>query len=474
MHDLEHEDHRRTLHAEIQLEMARSLLGLIDVNEVLSETLRWMEAEYSSNTYHLLLTQEYSNHHHSIRPLTIKNPDHDLCSRAFIEGHLVVNRQGGRTEAAAPFRGKQGTYGVLYLLGESSEQEIDLDYLAALAEFGGAAFEIARLYEQSTVLVNELRTINELTKKLNRRLQLSELYQMANQEFTQIFKADYCCILIKDQERQRLIVKASNAEELVDEEFDVHYGFAGVICRSKDPVIISDYHYDKHVDSKLMEITNAKSLIGAPIIIGSETIGAVLLVHRKANFFTFDSFKLLQVLSGHVGLAVANARLHAEMRKMIITDQLTGLYVRNYLYEQVHIHQRKDYRGSLIVFDIDDFKLINDTHGHQVGDKVLIQVSRIVRNGIRDTDIAARWGGEEFAVYLPLMSEEQAYKVADRIRKQVEQDIVPKVTISSGIASWTRDDERVNFDLLFHHADLAMYEAKSAGKNLIRSSKKSS
>jgi len=452
----------------LQLNMARSLLGLIDVGDVLRETIAWMDRRFESQSYDVLLSQDNNTLIAPIKPFYIRNPEHDLCSKAFIEGKPVIKEQSDCFIAAAPLKGKQGSYGVLRLNVTNSEHlEEDVAYITALSEFAGTAFEIAKLYEQSTKLVGELKTINEITKRLNLSLQLNDVFQLADREFLQVFGADYCCILLKDSTRQHLVVKASNAEALVDEKFDVNYGFAGVICRSKEPVIISDYQFDKHVDSKLMKITEAKSLIGAPIIVNSETTGAVLLVHRQPHYFSFDNFKLLQVLSGHVGLAVTNAILHAEMRKMIITDQLTGLYVRYYLYEQIQVLQRKDACGSMIVFDIDDFKQVNDTYGHQIGDQVLIQVSDIVKRSIRDSDIAARWGGEEFAVYLPLLDIKQAYNAADRIRQLVSDETNPPITISCGIADWRRDDSKVSQDHLFHVADMALFEAKKAGKNQI-------
>ena len=471
MHGVFNSDQFNVIGAEVQLEMAQSLLGKIDVNEVLSETIEWMERRFDSASFDFYLSQDNNTVILPVKPFFIHNPDQDLCSKAFIEGRMALSELPDRVEAAAPLKGKQGIYGVLRLnLSDLSNVDEDIAYLEALAGYAGAAFEIAKLYEQSTKLVNELRTINELTKQLNKSLQLNDIFQLADRELVQVFAADYCCILLKDQSKQNLVVKASNAEELVEEQFDIQYGFAGIICRSKEPVIISDYQYDKHVDSKLMRVTKAKSLIGAPIIVGAETVGAILLVHRRPNYFSFENFKLLQVLSGHVGLAVTNAILHTEMRRMVITDQLTGLYVRNYLYEQIQMMQKKDACGALIVIDLDDFKKVNDTYGHQIGDQVLIQVSDIVRRSIRESDIAARWGGEELAVYLPLMNIEQAFKVAERIRNRIHKETDPRITISSGVADWRADDMRVSLDLLFHTADMALYEAKNSGKNLIRKS----
>ena len=460
---------------QLVLEMVKSFQGKIDVNEVLNEATGWMIREYPDDAYDFLLSQDNDSLISPVKPLVIQHQNADLCSRAFIEGRSIIQHvtdpdtMKSYREIAAPLKGKQGIYGVLHVMFTSSTlQTDDSDFLTMLAENTGSAFEIAKLYEQSTTLVNELRIINEITKRLNRSLQLGEIFEFARRELLSIFAADYCCILQINKEKRHLVVQSSNAPELVDDKYDIAYGFAGIICRSREPVIISDYQFNNQVESKLMKTTRARSLIGSPIIVNSETVGAILLVHRRPNFFSYDNFKLLQVLSGHIGLALTNAMLHAEMRRMVITDQLTNLYVRHYLYEQIAIMQKKDYCGSLVVVDIDDFKRVNDTYGHQIGDNILIQVSSMITRNIRDSDVAARWGGEELAVYLPHMNRDQAYKVAERIRNTIAQETNPKVTISCGIADWTRDDGKINADNLFHRADLALYQAKNSGKNQIR------
>lgn len=459
---------------EMRLKMASSLLAEIDVGQVLGKTVEWMNVRFSADQYDLLLSQDQSYQHQAVKPLYIRNPQTDLCCRAFIEGHMAVFGEPEVLEAAAPLKGKQGTYGVIHLRLSADkpahETAEDLAYLEVLAEYAGSAFEIARLYEQSNKLVKELQTINELTKNLNKSLHLADILSLANKELLNVFSADYSCLLLKDSSRRHLVVKASNKEELLEQTFDIQYGFSGMMCRTNEPIIISEYDPERHVSSKLMEMTGGRSLIGTPIVVGSETIGAILLVHTEPNYFSFDQFRLLQMLAGNVGLSVSNAFLHAEMRKMVITDQLTGLYVRHYLYEQIKDMQERDACGSLIVLDIDDFKQFNDKYGHQVGDRVLIQICEIVRRNIRETDIAARWGGEELAVYLPHMNKEQACIVAERIRRTIEAESDPGATVSCGVADWHREDGRISVDILFHRADMALYDAKRAGKNTIRTS----
>lgn len=216
-----------------------------------------------------------------------------------------------------------------------------------------------------------------------------------------------------------------------------------------------------------MEQTNSRSLIGAPIFVDGEVTGVILVTHRDANYFSYDNYKLLQVVSTHIGLAITNASLHAEMRKMIITDNLTNLHVRHYLDEEIQRKQRTDSQGSLILVDIDFFKLVNDTYGHQVGDRILIQVSSIIRTSIRNGDIAARWGGEELAIYLPNVPASRALQIAERIRLRVETETDPRVTVSCGISEWDSTHEKISVESLFYRADMALYESKNNGRNRV-------
>ncbi|MNI23870.1 putative diguanylate cyclase YdaM [compost metagenome] len=234
-----------------------------------------------------------------------------------------------------------------------------------------------------------------------------------------------------------------------------------------EALILSDYRNADGSYSRLMDATGSNSVIATPLNVGGEVRGAIMLTHREPHFFSYDSYRLLQAMAGHIGLAVGNARLHAEVRRLANRDSLTGLYARHYLDEVIKDKQISEFCGSLIVVDIDQFKMVNDTYGHQKGDKILRQVSEIVKSSIRQGDIAARWGGEELAVYLPQLGVQQAVFVAERIRKRVMSETEPRVTVSCGIAEWSWTDDKVSVESLFYRADMALYEAKNNGRNQV-------
>ncbi|MEW6738390.1 MAG: diguanylate cyclase [Nitrospirota bacterium] len=164
-------------------------------------------------------------------------------------------------------------------------------------------------------------------------------------------------------------------------------------------------------------------------------------------------------------------QLIIEKEQLAETDPLTKIYNRlkfdNIFTSEIMKVQRYGTPLSLIMFDIDDFKQINDTYGHNVGDNVLIEITKIVSNNIRTTDIFARWGGEEFVILTPNTDMEHARELSERLRAAIEDSIFKKaftVTCSFGVAEFREDDTT---DTLSKRADDALYEAKKSGKNRV-------
>jgi diguanylate cyclase (GGDEF)-like protein len=466
-----HQMEQESMKKDMIFEIAQRLHAMSDVDSVLTEVIQRIKELYPLVSINLFLSQDNQNSSLTVKPLNFVGAEEDICTRAFLGGTLIHQPSlvPHETELAAPLTGKQGVYGVLHLHALPAQFDSkDIQFIQMLAGIAGTAFENAKLYEQSNFLVSELRLINEITTRLNQSLKLSEIFDFASSELMTIFGAEFSCILQMDKNENEMVVQASNLPAMFQEKYAIDYGFSGLIYTTKEPVIISDYWSNPKVQSKLMEVSGSRSLIASPIIVENEVVGVILVAHRCPNFFTYDNYKLLQILSGHIGLTIANASLHAEVKRMVITDNLTGLYARHYLDEQVNSFQKKDFCGSLIVVDIDNFKGVNDTHGHQIGDKILIQVSGIIKTCIRDSDIAARWGGEELAIYLPQVSIVQAVRIAERIRHRVVSETNPKVTVSCGVSDWHWEDEKISVELLFYKSDMALYKAKNEGKNQIK------
>ncbi|WP_019636078.1 sensor domain-containing diguanylate cyclase [Paenibacillus fonticola] len=461
------EEHRRS----ILFQVVQKLHGKIDVDSILTEVFERIAGMYPEAKVELLMSQDHLSRDPRVKPLILHGEQDHVCVRAFMEGSMLRKEVWGDEgkpciEIAVPLVGKQGAYGVFHLLLERDKvEEVDLQLISMLADTAGTAFENAKLYEQSNLLISELRLINELTKRLNQSLRPKEVFKFATEELLSIFKAEYCCISQISKDSECFKIMSSNIPAMSKAFFPKDYGFSGLIYSTQEPIILSDYQAYGKISSRMMEETGSRALIAAPLIVRGEVNGVIMLSHREERFFSYENYKLLQVLASHIGLAIANASLHAEVRRMANRDMLTGLYARHYLDDTIQEFQKKDANGSLIVVDIDQFKGVNDTYGHQTGDQILKQVCSIITSTIRKTDIAARWGGEELALYLPGASIEHGRQIAEMIRLRVEQETKPCVTVSCGIAEWKRDDDKISVESLFYQADMALYKAKNNGRN---------
>jgi diguanylate cyclase (GGDEF)-like protein len=209
-----------------------------------------------------------------------------------------------------------------------------------------------------------------------------------------------------------------------------------------------------------------------PVTPGGPTHG-LITVCRDGRPFTADDLELLRSLAAQATLAMANVNLHFDVQRQAITDDLTGLashgHFQDLLRAEMEEVRRYKYPVGLIMLDIDNFKSVNDVHGHQQGDLVLRYVADALRETSRDVDVAARYGGEEMALILPHTDLEGAFEMAERARMAIAAMEIPllegtgsmRVTTSVGAASSVEG----NKDELIATADGALYVAKREGKN---------
>ena len=211
---------------------------------------------------------------------------------------------------------------------------------------------------------------------------------------------------------------------------------------------------------------------------GDETTNMTLVLHPPTGGFGEETTKLAEWLCSQAAIALENARLHDVVQWQAITDELTGLVNRrrflDALRSEITKGQRLGARLSVVLTDLDDFKLINDSFGHHAGDEVLLAFANLLRAHGRDVDVAARLGGEEFAILLPETSVEGASVVAERLRHSLSDSrirIAEKtevtVTASFGVAEL---EEGQSVDELLRAADSALYRAKELGKNRVEGS----
>jgi diguanylate cyclase (GGDEF)-like protein len=165
-------------------------------------------------------------------------------------------------------------------------------------------------------------------------------------------------------------------------------------------------------------------------------------------------------------------KIENKLEQLATTDHLTLLYNRRKFDELLEYEIEKDKRYqlglSLIYCDIDNFKNINDMHGHNVGDEILITFAMLLKESLRESDIVARWGGEEFIVLIPSKTADIAVKIAEKMRKSIEENVflnIGTVTASFGVTHYINNDTKKT---IFKRVDEALYEAKENGRNCVK------
>ena len=246
---------------------------------------------------------------------------------------------------------------------------------------------------------------------------------------------------------------------------------------AKQPIVIHEPQEHPQWESRPWLHPFLRQMLSVPLVMQGEVEGALCLFNKNNHEpFSAEDVDTLSTLAVHAGVAIDNARFVERMEQQAVTDSLTGLSnhmeFQKRLTEEVDRSRRYHKEFSLLMFDLDNFKMVNDTYGHQMGDAVLKEMAQVLRNSLRSVDQVFRYGGEEFAVILPETPEEGAKIISERIRQTITESCYGKgsdrslrISVSIGLASFPQDaDQRED---LIGAADQALFSAKRSGRNRV-------
>lgn len=450
--------------------VTKMFYSTLDIGQILEGTLNAIQEAFPNFMPILILSNDQDRKTSVPYKLFDYTSERPATVEAYVSGEITTELATdlGARLLNVPIKGKQGIYGIMQL-------STPLDYLfsvrqkefaSLLATAAGNALENAKLYIQSHRLVSDLQLINETSHKLNMNLSLEDMLSFLHKQLNKSFKPEQIgFVFLNDQgpevsSASSEFFHTSNGQEYLKYVVN-HFG------KVQDALFIADLN--RLAEQKF----DFQSLIAIPIKEQNLITGFSIVLHKEPYFFSFDSFKLMQSLIQHSSLAISNSKLRNKLQEMVNRDHLTNLFARKYLDKYVETSMKNDERGVFILMDIDNFKLINDTHGHQVGDEILKQIASVIKKRTEGIGIGARWGGEELAVYLSQMTIEEGIEESRNIIKLIPENTNPSVTVSIGVCGWDKT-ELPSFHHLFHNADTALYEAKNSGKNQLRIYKASS
>ncbi len=326
--------------------------------------------------------------------------------------------------------------------------------------------------------VRELNTLYEMSLSLSYGSEFEVMATKVIESAMDLVGADRASMMLYDanEDDLRTALVAGEKQKIRLVKLGMGKGIAGLALMSGKPILAQmGCEDERFVPFQFSGIKPRKihSLISMPLMTGDKPLGVInfVMLTRKKTFNNQDT-ETLSVAAHLVALACQRQQFY----QMSIKDELTGLYTYRYfkerLAEEINRTRRYKMEFSLVIFDIDKFKSVNDTYGHPFGNTVLKAVAQIVGNAVRKgVDIPVRFGGEELSLILPHTNEKGALILAERIRQKVEalelqHDGKPvRITISGGISGFpTHGDEA---DVLLSKADTALYRAKQGGRNRI-------
>lgn len=323
-----------------------------------------------------------------------------------------------------------------------------------------------------------LEQLRHMTEDLTSTLELSQVTQRFLTHLTDAIPCQAAwTVLIEDQ---RMDVMASryvgDQAGQTTNLSPVAVPWDEAISQIRGPVLMSQPFVDRFISAVNPKIQSGPCL-GLPLITADTVRGAVLLLRFSEERFDNDTMELGSTLTRQGAVAIENARLFEKISKMAVVDSLTGLYNRRYFFLEGKKALRQAVRYnkplSVMILDVDHFKLFNDTHGHATGDKALSQVADAILSSCRDTDVAARYGGEEFVILMPETDIDEAFSAGERLRRSIQLHPIEvedlgqlPLTVSVGVAAFQGNVPE--FKVLLKHADEALYDAKKSGRNAVR------
>jgi diguanylate cyclase (GGDEF)-like protein/PAS domain S-box-containing protein len=327
----------------------------------------------------------------------------------------------------------------------------------------------------------EMQFINELNSYLQVCVSFQETHSIIEHYAKKIF-ADYTGVLYLFDESHSMVESAARwgqDECLSQQAMAPHDCWA---LRQGKLHVVSDVH-EGIVCSHIVEPCH-RGYVCAPVIAQGEMVGVLtvtlgsdeLLDSGKLQSSIESRSRLIAMAADNLAMALVSLKLREELRSRSVRDPLTKLFNRRYLEEtlvrELANGKRTGQKLGIVMIDIDLFKQYNDTHGHDAGDFVLVEISNLIRNKLRSGDIACRYGGEEIVLVMPGASKDIASQRAELIRSLIEAhkfnfkgEDLSEVTVSLGVADYPEDGE--NATVLMKAADRALYQAKEAGRNRV-------
>jgi diguanylate cyclase (GGDEF)-like protein len=331
----------------------------------------------------------------------------------------------------------------------------------------------------SRTTARRLAILTDVVKTANSILEPRKVIELVVEKIRELIPSEAWSLMMVDEEKQELVFEAAvgaKARDVSALRLKIGEGVAGWVAQCGKPAIVNDAARDPRFSARVDTRTQfeTRSILCAPLVSRGRTIGVLEIINKQGGPFTRADLQLVLTLVEPCAIAIENAILFQRTEQLTITDDLTRLfnsrYLNLYLGREIKRCKRHGIPLSVIFLDLDGFKGINDQYGHLAGSGTLTEVGTILALGVRESDILARYGGDEFVVVLPETPASGALVIAERLRRAIEehrflepQGIAARISASFGISTYP--DHALSPEGLIQKADQAMYRVKEREKN---------
>ncbi len=490
-----HDAQRRTREYEMLTQIGQVISSRLDPDEVLQAIHRELGSLFDTGTFYVAfidadeLRFEFETTEGVVQPKRSRKAENGLAEHIIKTGAPLLVRadvkrrkselglthegRGAKSFVGVPIKMSGRTAGVICALNFEREfvyGQRDMEVLQTASGQLAVAMENALLYSEASRRAQYLSFLNNIANTAISRHSTDEMLSAIVAEIERNFDFDHIGIGVFDYTTKDIEIKAeaSKSAKMLGRRIPVGVGIMGRVARSGESVTVQNTG-EPHL---LGLLPDARSVLCIPLRYGETLLGVLNVESRNEGAFTPQDALLLNTLGDLLATALHNALIYQKMEQQSITDGLTGIKTRRFFLEALQSEWKRASRSgrpfSIVLIDLDKFKEVNDNQGHLEGDLVLARVGRLLEQKCRQSNVVARYGGDEFIVLMPETGVEQAQILAERLRLWLATDPMLNerhVTGSFGVASFPLHGATV--EEIIRVADAGMYVSKHAGGNRV-------